>query len=56
MSSLYIAQIKGKCGLGKERTGNNCKKMISQSSRSVHLKRKRLLERHLRTLIGYKEF
>ena len=26
VSSLYIAQIKGKCGLGKERTGNNCKK------------------------------
>ena len=26
VSSLYIAQIKDKCGLGKERTGNNCKK------------------------------
>lgn len=26
MSSLYIAQIKDKCGLGKERTGNNWKK------------------------------
>lgn len=26
MSSLYIAQFKDKCGLGKERTGNNWKK------------------------------
>ena len=26
VSSLYIAQIKDKCGLGKERTGNNWKK------------------------------
>ena len=26
VSSLYIAQIKDKCGLGKERTGNNRKK------------------------------
>ncbi len=26
VSSLYIAQIKDKCGLGKERTGNNGKK------------------------------
>lgn len=51
VSSLYIAQIKDKCGLGKERTGNNLKKMISQRSRSVHLKRKRLLEMYLRTLI-----
>ena len=37
VSSLYIAQIKGKCGLGKERTG---RKMIRQRSNSVHLKGK----------------
>ena len=48
VSSLYIAQIKDKCGLGKERTG---RKMIRQRNNSVHLKGKRLLEMHLSTLI-----
>lgn len=40
VSSLYIAQIKDKCGLGKEHTGNNWKKNDVQRSHSVHLKRK----------------
>ena len=37
VSLLYIAQVKDKCGLGKECTG---RKMIRQRSNSVHLKGK----------------
>ena len=51
VSLLYIAQIKDKCGLVKNVLETTGRKMISQRSRSVHLKRKRLLEMHLRTLI-----